>query len=283
MTDDVLTPQYSSAQIDAINAELDGKTPQDVLRWAVDNVEGLFQTTAFGLTGLAALDMISKISVDREETHLVPLIFLDTLHHFPETLQLATTASETYLAPLHVYRPVSPTGTELESAAAFAAAYGDKLWETDEGSYDYLVKVEPAARAYKALGVRAVITGRRRSQGADRADLKVLEVDERGLLKVNPLIGWSFKEVKEYIHAENVPYNPLLDQGYRSIGDVHSTAVPDPSAASDASERSGRWQGKSKTECGLHTNYFEMKKRFEQRAKAGAAEPAPDAAKTAEA
>jgi phosphoadenosine phosphosulfate reductase len=60
-----------------------------------------------------------------------------------------------------------------------------------------------------------------------------------------------------------VPYNPLLDQGYRSIGDVHSTALPDPANANDASERSGRWQGKSKTECGLHTNYFEMRKRFE--------------------
>lgn len=63
-----------------------------------------------------------------------------------------------------------------------------------------------------------------------------------------------------------VPYNPLLDQGYKSIGDTHSTALPDPSAAAvDAGERSGRWQGKSKTECGLHTNYFEMKKRFEQK------------------
>lgn len=65
-----------------------------------------------------------------------------------------------------------------------------------------------------------------------------------------------------------VPYNPLLDKGYRSIGDVHSTATPDPNAASDATERSGRWQGKAKTECGLHTNYFEMKKKFEEKAAA---------------
>jgi phosphoadenosine phosphosulfate reductase len=63
-----------------------------------------------------------------------------------------------------------------------------------------------------------------------------------------------------------VPYNPLLDQGYRSIGDVHSTAKPDPSLANDTSERSGRWQGKSKTECGLHSNYFDMKKKFEEKA-----------------
>ena len=69
-----------------------------------------------------------------------------------------------------------------------------------------------------------------------------------------------------------VPYNPLLDQGYRSIGDVHSTAKPDPNnVASDAGERSGRWQGKSKSECGLHSNYWEMKKKFEQKTEAAPA------------
>lgn len=62
----------------------------------------------------------------------------------------------------------------------------------------------------------------------------------------------------------NVPYNPLLDKGFRSIGDWHSTALPDPNAAIDSGERSGRWQGKAKSECGLHTNYWEMKKKFEQ-------------------
>lgn len=67
--------------------------------------------------------------------------------------------------------------------------------------------------------------------------------------------------------GRGVPYNPLLDQGYRSIGDVHSTAKPDPNnVASDAGERSGRWQGKAKSECGLHSNYWEMKKKFEQKA-----------------
>ncbi|EJT45817.1 hypothetical protein A1Q1_05730 [Trichosporon asahii var. asahii CBS 2479] len=249
---DVLTPQYSPEQLEQINKELDGKSPQEVLAWAIDNIDGLYQTTAFGLTGLAAVDMISKISQDREETHLVPLNVADT-----------------YIAPLHVYRPPG-----AETADEFAAKYGEKLWETDEASYDYLVKVEPAARAYKELGVRAVITGRRRSQGADRSNLAAVEVDERGLIKVNPLITWSFKEVKDYVDKEGVPYNSLLDQGYKSIGDWHSTAKPDPNAA-DAGERSGRWQGKAKSECGLHTNYFEMKKKFEEKAAAQAAANAP--------
>ncbi|WVQ70032.1 phosphoadenosine phosphosulfate reductase [Kwoniella botswanensis] len=262
---EILTPQYTPEDIEKFNLELENKSPQDILRWAIDNLDGLYQTTAFGLTGTAALDMLSKISQEREEIHLVPLIFIDTLHHFPETLQLSQTASENYLAELHTYKPQG-----ADTAEEFAGKYGEKLWETDEASYDYLVKVEPAARAYQELGVRAVITGRRRSQGSDRANLKVLEVDERGLIKVNPLISWGYKEVKDYVDKENVPYNPLLDQGYRSIGDVHSTAPPDPNAINnDAGERSGRWQGKSKTECGLHTNYFEMKKKFEEKAKNG--------------
>ena len=124
-------------------------------------------------------------------------IFLDTLHHFSETTELAQTAADNYLAPLHTYTPPS-----VSTAEEFASKYGEKLWETDEASYDYLVKVEPAARAYKELGVKAVITGRRRSQGAEREGLQVLEVDERGLIKVNPLIGWSFKQVKDYVDTE---------------------------------------------------------------------------------
>ena len=124
-------------------------------------------------------------------------IFIDTLYHFPETLELAQTVSDTYLATLHTYRPPG-----VSTTAEFEAKYGERLWETDEGAYDYLVKVEPAARAYKELGVRAVITGRRRSQGAERAGLKAVEVDERGLIKVNPLAFWGFKEVKAYVDQE---------------------------------------------------------------------------------
>ena len=128
---------------------------------------------------------------------IIHQIFLDTLHHFPETLALAQTASDNYLAPLHTYTPPL-----VSSASEFSAKYGDRLWETDEASYDYLVKVEPAARAYEELEVHAVITGRRRSQGAEREGLAVIEVDERGLIKVNPLIGWTFKQVKEYVDKE---------------------------------------------------------------------------------
>jgi len=121
------------------------------------------------------------------------------------------------------------------------------------------VQVEPAQRAYQELGVRSVITGRRRSQGGDRASLQPLEVDETGLLKLNPLFEWSFAQVEAYIQENDVPRNELLDLGYRSVGDWHSTQ---PSREGDTGERAGRWANKEeKTECGLHKNFFEMKAR----------------------
>lgn len=120
-----------------------------------------------------------------------------------------------------------------------------------------MFQVEPARRAYEELGVKAVITGRRASQGSDRANLKPLEVDETGLVKLNPLFSWSFSDVEGYIKENKVPRNKLLDQGYRSVGDWHSTVK---SGGGDGGERAGRWAGNTeKTECGLHADYFVMK------------------------
>lgn len=107
------------------------------------------------------------------------------------------------------------------------------------------------------MGVKAVITGRRASQGGDRAGLKPLEVDETGLVKLNPLFSWTFPSVERYIQTNGVPTNKLLSQGYRSVGDWHST---EKSGEGDAGERAGRWAGdKEKTECNLHTDYFTMR------------------------
>lgn len=261
--------ELSAADIAEANERLANAGPQEVLAWAIQNVPRLFQTTAFGLTGLAALDMISKLSPEGS-THPVPLIFINTLYHFPETLDLAATASQKYGAEMHVYMPPA-----AQSVAQFEAIYGERLWEVDEESYDFLVKVsavcsvvsdnvltldmqvEPSRRAYEELQVGGVITGRRRSQGGDRASIPIVEVDETGLVKVNPLANWTFKDTKAYIDANGVPYNALLDRGYTSIGDWHSTKKPDGTSvkalSGDAAERSGRWAGRAeKTECGLH-------------------------------
>ena len=175
---------------------------------------------------------------------MVDLIFFDTLHHFPETLALVERVREQYpLVNIHVYKP-----SGLETSTHFTEKYGEKLWETNDELYDWAAKVEPAQRAYRELKVNAVLTGRRRSQGGKRGDLDVIEVDEAGLIKINPLANWTFQQVQDYVKANNVPYNELLDRGYKSIGDWHSTQ---PTKEGE-DERAGRWNGQQKTECGIH-------------------------------
>ena len=175
---------------------------------------------------------------------MVDLIFFDTLHHFPETLALVEQVRSKYpLVNLHVYKPEG-----VETAEELAEKYGERLWETNDELYDWVAKVEPAQRAYRELQVNAVLTGRRRSQGGKRGDIAIIEVDEAGLIKVNPLANWTFEDVQDYVKANNVPYNPLLDQGYKSVGDWHSTQP----IKEGEDERAGRWKGQQKTECGIH-------------------------------
>ena len=189
------------------------------------------------------MDMLAKLKTPRSQT--VDLIFLDTLHHFPETLSLLDRVRVRYpLVTVHVYKP-----EHLETAKDFARVHGERLWETNDELYDWIAKVEPAQRAYQNLQVDAVITGRRRSQGGGRADLPIIEVDDAGLVKINPLANWTLEQVRDYVQINDLPYNLLLDRGYKSVGDWHSTKP----IGEDEDERSGRWQGQQKTECGIHT------------------------------
>lgn len=121
----------SKEQLDEINAHLSVLTPEEILQWALEYLPGLHQTTAFGLTGLVAIDMLSKITKSPP-----PLIFLDTLYHFPETYELVEDVKKRYDVPVHVYRPDGCKDTK-----EFEEKYGQKLWETDEDTYDFVVKV----------------------------------------------------------------------------------------------------------------------------------------------
>ncbi|KAK3827806.1 MAG: phosphoadenosine phosphosulfate reductase [Benniella sp.] len=261
-----LSATFTPAHLKFLNAKLEKLSPEKIIEWAMVSLPGLIQTTAFGLTGLVILDMINRIHIDQHQKrfkksgydsrrHPVPLIFIDTLYHFNETLDLAQRVQDHYNIPLKIYKP-----QDCETTEDFERLHGQRLWETDDVSYDYLVKVEPGRRAYQELGAQAVISGRRRSQKGDRAHLNILEVEPgTGLIKLNPLATWSFQQVQTYVRAYQVPYNALLDQGYRSVGDWHSTKP----ATNPDDERSGRWEGKSKSECGLHVDYFKMRAEFQ--------------------
>lgn len=235
----------TKAHIEHLNNQLEPMHPMDILRFCKIMFPNLYQSTAFGLTGLATMDMLSKIQEENPESRTVDLIFLDTLYHFKETHALISRVKERYPnVPVHIFKPDG-----VDTPEQLEATYGEKMWENAADMYDWIVKVEPLQRAYDELKVAAVLNGRRRSQGAARGSIPIIELDEeRGIIKVNPMATWSFTQVNEYIKEHNVPYNALLDQGYKSIGDWHSTHP----VKEGEDERAGRWKGQKKTECGIH-------------------------------
>ena len=121
----------SKEDLDTINAYLKTLTAQQILQWSIEHIPALYQTTAFGMTGLVAIDMLSKMTSPRP-----PLIFLDTLYHFPETYELVEAVKARYNIPVIVYKPEGCTTVE-----EFDSKYGEHLWERNEGLYDYAVKV----------------------------------------------------------------------------------------------------------------------------------------------
>ncbi|KAL6950750.1 hypothetical protein ACO0QE_000031 [Hanseniaspora vineae] len=244
----------TQTQLDHWNKQLSSLQPQEVLQWAICTFPNLSQITAFGLSGLVIIDLLHKAqrsvaenedkSKPENKQRSIPLIFVDTLHHFPQTLELLQKIETKYYSPYDekIFQDALVKFNLLKNMVI-------SLWEKDDDQYDYLVKVEPLNRAYKDLQIDCVFTGRRKSQGGMRESMPIVEVDEvNKVVKINPLRDWDFKDVKKYIDDNKVPFNELLDLGYKSIGDYHST-VP---TGADGDERGGRWNGTVKTECGIH-------------------------------
>lgn len=229
---------FNSEQLDLVelNRRFESATPQEILAWAVATVPSLAQMTSFSM--LAITHMLYH-----ELQAKVPVIFLDTLHLFPETLETAQKAKALYQLELHTYQAT-------KNREEFIARYGDSLWEQDVDWFHYLTKVEPMKRALDELAVQGWITGRRRDQSTTRQTMAILERDQDRRLKINPLANWTYKDLWRYTFAHNVLYNPLHDQGYTSIGDQPLTTK----VHAGEDERAGRWRGSVKTECGIHIN-----------------------------
>ncbi|MEO0867087.1 MAG: phosphoadenosine phosphosulfate reductase [Cyanobacteria bacterium J06642_11] len=228
--------EFVPSQLDLaeLNQRFESATPQEILAWAIATVPNLVQMTSFSMGAITHM-------LHHELGARVPVIFLDTLHLFPETLATAQQAKQQYDLDLHTYQAAA-------SREAFVAEHGDNLWEKDVVQFHYLTKVEPMQRALKELAVQGWITGRRRDQSVNRENLPILELDTDGRLKINPLANWTHKDLWRYTFAHNVFYNPLHDQGYTSIGDQPLTTKVLPGE----DERAGRWRGSGKTECGIH-------------------------------
>ncbi|HEX6750444.1 MAG TPA: phosphoadenylyl-sulfate reductase [Longimicrobium sp.] len=217
----------------AADEALEHASAGTVLRWAARELAPgrAAVVSAFGPGSIVLFDLL------RESGISLPVVFIDTLHHFPETLELVERVRERYDLDLRVHRPA-------ESREAFEAWYGPRLWERDLELYQQVTKVEPFRAATAELD--GWITGRRRDQAYTRRQLPVVERGDR--VRVNPLAGWTRAEVWGYIVRNGLPYNPLHDLGYGSIGDEPLTT---PVGAGEH-ERAGRWRGTGKLECGIH-------------------------------
>jgi phosphoadenosine phosphosulfate reductase len=221
--------------ISAACQELDGKTPEEILRWAVSSFHPrLTMATAFGAEGCCIIHMLAEI----EPT--VRIFNLDTGYQFPETLDLRERIKQRYGIEVEYIRP------EL-TVPDYEAEHGGPLYTIRPDQCCHDRKVLPLRRA--VAGYDAWISAIRRDQTEHRAQAGVVQWDAKfNLVKVNPLLPWTKKEVWAFILQNDVPYNPLHDRNYPSIGCWPCTRP----VTDGEGERDGRWAGKVKKECGLH-------------------------------
>jgi phosphoadenosine phosphosulfate reductase len=217
-----------------LQSEAEGWNAQQALRWGLSTFgQSLALASSFGAEDVVLIDIASRLSKFRVFT-------LDTDFLFPETYALIDEIEARYGVAVERTRP------ELTPEAQ-AAQYGPALWASRPDACCQLRKVEPLKK--KLSGLAAWVTGVRRDQAPTRANTPKLAWDSKfGLVKLNPLADWSRSQVWDYIRAHNVPYNPLHDRDYPSIGCTYCTRPVRPGE----DPRAGRWSGFAKTECGLH-------------------------------
>lgn len=228
----------SDEELKALSDAFESKQPQDVLAYALERYGGrIVLACSFGAEDVVLVDLIHRIEPK------TPLFYLDTDFLFPETYELRDRIVAAYgLAPAQVQQVKSLLTPERQ-----AAEYGEALWSRNPDQCCALRKVEPLTRVL--AGYAAWITGIRRDQAPTRANAGLVEWDRKfNLVKFNPLARWTNEEVWTYIRIHEVPYNPLHDRNYPSIGCTHCTAPVPPGE----DPRSGRWRNQGKTECGLH-------------------------------
>ncbi len=231
----IASPIDSKDLID-LNAWLETRNAEQRVEWALANGEkGHALSSSFGAQSAVALHLLTRQQPD------IPVILVDTGYLFPETYRFADELVERLKLNLKVVRP-------LVSRAWMEARHG-RLWEQGVvgiDQYNNLRKVEPMRRALDEFGVRTWFTGLRRSQAASRRDTPIVEL-RNGRYKVSPLADWTDRDVWLYLKKHGLPYHPLWDEGYVSIGDFHTTSRWEPGMR----EEDTRFFG-LKRECGIH-------------------------------
>jgi phosphoadenosine phosphosulfate reductase len=224
----------STRPLSLTEAEVEALSAEDVLRWAHGEFgERLCLTCSWQKQSSVLVHMTSELSLE------VDVIELDTHLFFKETYETRERLVNRY--GLSLIQP------EIVTIAEQHRREGPNLWERDPDRCCHIRKVEPLLRALEPYD--AWVSGIRRDQSPSRAGARKVERSERyGVWRIQPLADWSEEEVWRYIADNDIPYNPLHDVGYRSIGCIPCTRPTRP----DEEERAGRWAGSDKLECGIH-------------------------------
>src|SRR4051794_16267559 len=216
--------ELSPSDMAALNEQFDTAPASEIIRWAVDMFHPHLALTA-SMTDAVLIDLAVKVDPS------VEVVFIDTGYHFPETLDTVEVVRRKY-------------GLNLRMMTV--PHHDEELWKVDPENCCSAIKVGQLDRAL--MGKEAWMSGLRRAESPSRAEAPILSLDLRGLVKINPIATWSELDVQGYINDHDVPVNPLVNQGYPSIGCQPCTHPVAPGA----DPRSGRWAGSDKTECGLH-------------------------------
>ncbi|MBA2078567.1 phosphoadenylyl-sulfate reductase [Rhodanobacter sp. PCA2] len=224
------------AALQSLNDWLAGRDAETRVRWMLEHVPGAHAlSSSFGAQAAVSLHLLASHAPG------IPVILIDTGYLFPETYQFVDTLSERLALNLKVYRPVI--------GRAWAEARYGKLWEQGIDGidrYNRIRKVEPMQRALAELGVHGWFAGLRRSQSRSRRAIDFVEW-RQGRWKLHPIADWSDRDVGRYLQQHDLPYHPLWEQGYISIGDTHTTQRWEPGMDAEDTRFFGL-----KRECGLH-------------------------------
>ena len=216
-------PDFTDAELAELNREFEHLPASKIIQWAVDSFAPHLALTA-SMTDAVLIDLAVKI-----DPH-IEVVFIDTGYHFPETLETVEMVRRRYALNLRMMT---------------VQHHDEELWRIDPENCCSAVKVGQLDRAL--AGRAAWMSGLRRDEAATRIDAPIVARDLRGLVKINPIATWTQQDIDGYIAEHDVPVNPLVRQGYLSIGCQPCTRP----VVDGADPRSGRWNG-AKTECGLH-------------------------------
>jgi len=224
------------AELARKSLEFEDSSPQEILQWATQAYAPRFtMATAFGPEGMTIIHMLAEIAPD------TPIFNLDTGYQFEETLELRERVKQRYGIEVELKQPQLPV-------VEYEALHGGPLYKSDPGQCCFDRKVKVLHESVK--GMDAWASAIRRDQSPDRATAPIVAWDKKfNLVKVSPLANWTKNEVWGLITRHDIPYNPLHDQGYASIGCQPCTRA----ILFGEDDRAGRWSGTAKTECGLHT------------------------------